>query len=91
MDNVRKAATIQGDVFAIFAEHDEMMPPTIARRCARRCARSSARVRVATPAHDAWQCHWEPSSASRPRASRAASPPQLRLLAPTADARWHAG
>ena len=32
MDNVRKAAAIKGDVFAIFAEHDEMMHPDIARR-----------------------------------------------------------
>jgi hypothetical protein len=32
MDNVRKAAAIKADVFAIFAEQDEMMPPTIAHR-----------------------------------------------------------
>ena len=32
MDNVRKAAAIKADVFAIFAEQDEMMPPTIAQR-----------------------------------------------------------
>jgi dienelactone hydrolase len=32
MDNVAKAGRIQGDLFAIFAEHDEMMPPTVAQR-----------------------------------------------------------
>jgi hypothetical protein len=32
MDNVRKAATIKGDVYAIFAEHDEMMATDIAYR-----------------------------------------------------------
>ena len=32
MDNLRKAAAIKGDIFAIFAEHDEMMPPDIAKR-----------------------------------------------------------
>ena len=32
MDNVAKAASIKGDVFAIFAEHDEMMHPDIAKR-----------------------------------------------------------
>ena len=32
MDNLRKAANIKGDVFAIFSEHDEMMPPDIAKR-----------------------------------------------------------
>jgi len=32
MDNVSKAAAIKADVYAIFAEHDEMMPPSISRR-----------------------------------------------------------
>lgn len=32
MDNLSKAAQIKGDVFAIFSEHDEMMPPDIATR-----------------------------------------------------------
>jgi len=32
MNNIRKAAAIKGDVFAIFAEHDEMMHPDIAYR-----------------------------------------------------------
>lgn len=31
-DNVRKARLIKGDVFAIFAEHDEMMPHSVSRR-----------------------------------------------------------
>ena len=32
MDNVAKAKRIKGDLFAIYAEHDEMMPTTVARR-----------------------------------------------------------
>jgi len=32
MDNIAKASLIKGDVFAISAEHDEMMHPDIARR-----------------------------------------------------------
>jgi len=35
MDNLRKASTIKGDVFAIWSEHDEMMPPSIATRLLR--------------------------------------------------------
>ena len=35
LDNVRKAAVIKGDIFAIFAEHDEMMHPDTAMRLVR--------------------------------------------------------
>ena len=34
MDNLRKAAAMKGDLFAIFAEHDEMMDRSIAKRWA---------------------------------------------------------
>jgi len=32
MDNLRKAAKLKGDLFAIFSEHDEMMPHSISSR-----------------------------------------------------------
>jgi hypothetical protein len=50
MDNLAKAARIEGDVFAIYAAHDEMMDTSIARRCTPRpCAAALLRREASAP------------------------------------------